>query len=111
MCIVADLNKLNDEIKERRVLAPKELDVIHGKLQDLIHFVEFEKYSASEGAKILKQIKILRQKRRELKREIELMDKVFLNIDKSVQSANRDCHYYYRSDVVKETVGREDLRI
>lgn len=47
---------------------------IDKQINDILHFIEFEKFSACEGYKLCKALKELRLKRREVKNELELIN-------------------------------------
>lgn len=47
---------------------------IDKQISDILHFIEFERFSACEGFKLCKALKELRLKRREIKNELELIN-------------------------------------
>lgn len=47
---------------------------IDKQISDILHFIEFEKFSACEGFKLCRALKELRLKRREVKNELELIN-------------------------------------
>ena len=61
------IREIEAEIRKEMKTLSVVLGDIDGKVNDILHFIEFEKYSASEGAKLLKQLKSLRQERRDVK--------------------------------------------
>ena len=47
---------------------------IDKQISDILHFIEFEKFSACEGFKLCKALKELRLKRRDIKNQLELIN-------------------------------------
>lgn len=52
----------------------KEESNLDKQISDILHFIEFEKFSASEGFKLCKALKELRLKRRAVKNELEIIN-------------------------------------
>lgn len=56
------------------------------QISDILHFIEFNSFSASEGYKLCKALKELRLKRREVKNELELIN--IINMHNCTHIAN-----------------------
>lgn len=73
--------------------------------QDILHFIEFEKYDAPTGSKILKKLKEIRQRRREIKDEYEELQSILRKMK------NAGLHNYIRPNksYVYRTTTLEDI--
>ncbi|MBU5342300.1 hypothetical protein [Caldifermentibacillus hisashii] len=65
--IYVNLPKRYDEVK--REIKQSELEI-----EDLEHVLEFSNFNASDGYKLAKELKEVRQRRRTLKNELELLE-------------------------------------
>lgn len=71
--IINDLsNKISTLQGNKEWLLEQESN-IDKQISDILHFIEFEKFSASEGFKLCKALKELRLKRRDVKNELEII--------------------------------------
>lgn len=94
-----DLTKRRDELSEQ-------LKQYDHQEQDLLHFIENEKYDAVVMVKVFKQLKENRQIRREIKIEIDQLNSMGSLIGRSRlhQFAQKD--YTYRTDILADTAHR-----
>lgn len=71
--------KLNDFELDLRIRY-NELDRLKSECdlaeQDILHYIEFEKYDAATGAKLLKRLKEVRRERRSIKNEYEELQSI-----------------------------------
>lgn len=62
-----------------------ELDTMKGEYdmqeQDILHYIEFEKYDAATGSKLLKRLKEIRIGRREIKNEYEDLQSILRRLN------------------------------
>jgi len=85
---LVNLNGLAKEAEERRNILISQLSEVNKEICDLSHYIEFCTFNASQGYKACKIFKDLRQKRRKIKNELEIVDYI-LN-KKMVESASED---------------------
>ena len=82
--------KLLQENEERFSELVDELSMTDKKTDYWLHYIEFNNVPVTQGYKIIKELKRLREKRRIIKNDLELM-KVFKdNEQKMVNSKNRE---------------------
>lgn len=62
-----------DEIEKYNLSLSQQLSIIESKQQDLLHYIENNKINTFGCYKIVKELKDIRQKRRKIKNDIELM--------------------------------------
>lgn len=89
----ADIKKKKDELLE-------ELSKCDLEQEDILHFIEFEKYDAITMVKLVKKLKDVRQRRRVVKDKYQAVQIVHDRLKGQVK--NEDRNYNYRSDIVKE---------
>ena len=85
----------------------KQREELKGKLcrcdleqEDILHFIEFEKYDAITMVKLVKKLKNVRQRRREIKDQYQVAQMMCDRLKN--QSKNEDRSYNYRTDITKE---------
>ena len=79
------MNKFEDSKEE----LTKELSNCDLREQDILHYIESEKFNSVDGYKLAKKIKEIRQERRKVKNQLNLI-KVFQdNSNKMINSSNR----------------------
>lgn len=102
------IREIEAEIRKEMKTLSVVLGDIDGKVNDILHFIEFEKYSASEGARLLKQLKSLRQERRDVKdRHSELHSDLSRVKTMSFRERKKENRCYHnRSTIIKDTIGR-----
>lgn len=61
---------------------------IDKQISDILHFIEFERFSASEGYKLCKALKELRLKRRDVKNELELINIINVHTCNNIANGN-----------------------
>ena len=95
------------QLAERYNTLSQKVGAIDMKINDIMHFLENEKYDAVVMVKITKQLKDLRKERRTLKVEREQIQA----LRDVIKSRNLDSFakkgYTYRTDVLKDLVGIE----
>ena len=104
------INNLEAEWRKRKKELTKEYEQYNNKQQDLLHAIEFEKYSASQGARMLKTLKELRAERRAVDNELEEVKDLLqrFNNGKLLSYTPKTAKKYtYRTDVVQEIIGKK----
>lgn len=104
------INNLELELRKRKKELTKKYEECNNKQQDLLHAIEFEKYSASQGAKMLKVLKELRAERRAVDNELEEVKELlqrFSNGKLLSYTPKTAKKYTYRTDVVQEIIGKK----
>lgn len=71
-----DLEELSKKIRQRRKELNSELSKIDKEISDIRHYIEFYPLSASKGYKMAKMLKDCLIKRREIKNESEVLDRI-----------------------------------
>lgn len=81
MCHATKLNEYVSNLRKRF----KELDKFKSDYdlaeQDILHYIEFEKYDAATGSRLLKKLKEVRISRREIKDEYEELQSILHKIN------------------------------
>lgn len=83
--IVEKLDKIDDYSDS---LSDK-LSVIDSKLQDLLHYIENNKINVLWCYRMIKEIKMLREERRKIKNDMELLSKYSEQKNKIISKENR----------------------
>lgn len=83
--IVEKLDKIDDYSDS---LSDK-LSVVDSKLQDLLHYVENNKINVLWCYRMIKEIKMLREERRKIKNDMELLSKYSEQKNKIISKENR----------------------
>lgn len=83
--IVEKLDKIDDYSDS---LSDK-LSVIDSKLQDLLHYIENNKINVLWCYRMVKEIKMLREERRKIKNDMELLSKYSEQKNKIISKENR----------------------
>lgn len=89
----------------------EQVKIIDSAQQDFLHFIEFGAYTETESIIIMRNLKELRKKRRELKDKVESL----FHIKKHLKQAEQtNCgfppkHYSYRV-LQPETIKKEELK-
>lgn len=65
------------------------LSVVDSKLQDLLHYIENNKINVLWCYRMIKEIKVLREERRKIKNDMELLSKYNENKNKIISKENR----------------------
>ncbi len=69
-----ELNGLVNEAETRRKDLVSKLKDVEGRQQDILHYIEFCSLNACQGYKAYKQLKDIRQERRKIKNELEVIE-------------------------------------
>lgn len=76
--------------------------------EDILHFLEFEKYSGSTMMKITKRLKDVRRRRRIIKTEFEelqsILDKTKL---KTIKAADKNKTYTYKTAILQDITDKK----
>lgn len=83
--IVEKLDKIDDYSDS---LSDK-LSVVDSKLQDLLHYIENNKINVLWCYRMIKEIKVLREERRKIKNDMELLSKYSEQKNKIISKENR----------------------
>lgn len=83
--IVDKLDKIDDYSDS---LSDK-LSVVDSKLQDLLHYIENNKINVLWCYRMIKEIKVLREERRKIKNDMELLSKYSEQKNKIISKENR----------------------
>ena len=76
-CLQGTINDLSDQLTTLKGNKDWLLDMeseVDKEISDIMHFIEFNNFSASDGYKLCKAIKDLRLRRRKIKNELELIN-------------------------------------
>lgn len=74
--IYEKLESLGEDIRERKKQLGAELSKVDKEITDIKHYIEFYPLSASKGYQMAKLLKDCLIKRREIKNEIEILEKI-----------------------------------
>ena len=105
-----DLKSLILKLRQRKNQLNKEYQVLNDKQQDLLHAIEFERYNAAQGAKILKRLKALRAERRIVSNELEEIKSILERFDENkindvlLKSSKK---YTYRTNIISDIFGKQ----
>lgn len=94
MGYVNEYNEYLNRIKERQQELSALLSQVDLEEQDLLHYLEFEKCNAATLAKITKELKNVRIKRRAIKNEFEEIQKVRCRLGKELKVAYEKTYTY-----------------
>ena len=83
--IVAKLDKIDDYSNSLN----DKLSVVDSKLQDLLHYIENNKINVLWCYRMIKEIKVLREERRKIKNDMELLSKYSEQKNKIISKENR----------------------
>lgn len=105
-----DLKSLILKLRQRKNQLNKEYQVLNDKQQDLLHAIEFERYNAAQGARILKRLKALRAERRIISNELEEVKSILERFDENktndvlLKSSKK---YTYRTNIISDIFGKQ----
>lgn len=93
-----DIDKMKEEIKElsndfsllkgNKEWLTDEESKIDKQISDILHYIEFYTFSASDGYKLCKALKELRLRRREIKNELELINIISVHTCNNIANGN-----------------------
>ena len=83
--IITKLNELNKYYEE----LPQQLGIQDSKEQDILHYIEDNKISAFEAYRLIKELKKVRDERRVIKNNYELLQVFNSNKNKIINQSNR----------------------
>ena len=99
---IAQYNSYVQEIGNRKNELEKELSRFDKQTADLLHFLEFEKCDAVKMMKITKKLKLIRQERRCVKEELQVVCQIYERTKKPVGFTSKAGNEKYNTSVVKE---------
>lgn len=86
-----ELESTGRKIRERRHELVTELSNVDKEITDIEHYIEFYSLSASRGYKVSKMLKDCFQRRREIKDEIEMLNRIsVMNVGHIANGKGRD---------------------
>lgn len=104
------LNLLIGEMQCRHKTLNAELSDFDKQQKDILHIVECGKYSASEGATMLKTLKNLRRRRREIKDELRelniIMSKMSSGLLPKIEPIKKNNTYVLKSNILASIIGK-----
>ena len=103
--IYSELEKIGSEMRGERQKLRSELSVVDKEITDIEHYLEFYAISASKGYKISKMLKDRFVIRREIKNELESIDRI------SVMNLGHIANGKGRNDLSKLTDKRYNPRV
>jgi len=108
---VAKFIEIRESLEQEKIRLESKMSEVDGKLQDILHFVEFGRYNAPDGARLLKELKRLRKERRDLKEEYSSIHSAYDKVKgvKFKEESHTEKTYTFRSDVVKNVIGRQQF--
>ena len=95
---VKDYNEFLDKVKKRKQTLNTQLSYSDLQIQDLLHYLEFNKCSAVTSAKITKKLKEIRIERRLVKAEYDELNSVDMVSKKSKYVNNKD--YTFKTNIM-----------
>lgn len=107
MDCIKQINDLSSQLQSRYDQLNKlksDYDLIE---QDILHYIEFEKYDAIAGAKLLKKLKEIRIERRKIKTEYEDTQSILGRLKNAgLHNYSRpEKHYTYRTVSIERILG------
>lgn len=106
--IFDDLEKLSIDIKKRGSELSSELSKVDKEITDIQHYIEFYPLSASNGYKMAKMLKDCFVKRRKIKDELEMLNRIssmnigFIGSGKGRDAINKLFDKHYKPRILKE---------
>lgn len=100
--IISAIDTLN-KFEDRKNLLVNSLSELDLEQQDLLHYIENEKFNAVDGYKLSKKIKEIRTERRKVKNELAMISIFEANSNKLINLDNRR--------FLIATLGKENKRI
>lgn len=86
--IINSINVLN-EFEDSKDQLVQELSTCDLKEQDILHYIELEKFNCVDGYKLAKKLKEIRQERRKIKDKLDLINIFQNHSNKLINSSNR----------------------
>ena len=91
------------EIKERKKHLLGELSIVDQKRDDVLHFLELEKYDAIAMMKAAKKLKVLSKERRIIKEELSLIEHIYAKLSPPIPNKiYKPATERYSTDVVND---------
>ena len=96
---IAKATKILNEIDDYGNSLENKLEIVNGKIQDLLHYIENNKINILWCYSVIRQIKSLREERRKIKNDIELFAKYNDNRAKLLAKNGRK---YLEGEMIKK---------
>ena len=106
--IFDELEKMSIDVKKRRSELNSELSRVDKEITDIRHYIEFYPLSASKGYKMAKMMKDCLVRRRAIKDELEMLNRVstmnigFIGNGKGRDTINKLSDKHYKPRILKE---------
>lgn len=103
-------NELLGEIKTELRRLNGALSAVDSERSDILHFYEFETYDAITMVKLAKKLKLVQQKRREIKHELAAVQATYDRLKKGSAIAIKPIvkNVTYKTDVIKEFLDSDE---
>lgn len=102
MNVIEELKNVVDKLDildEYSSTLNEELSKVDCKMQDLLHYIEFNKISVKWCYRMMKEMKNLREQRRKIKNDMELLSKYTEQKNKLLSSDNRK---FFMAEIYKK---------
>ena len=111
MNVVQEINDFTAKIRNRYSELHKKNSEYDLSEQDILHYIEFEKYDAVAGSRILKKLKEIRIERRKIKDEFESLQSVMSKLTNSglLKHKRPNKKYTYRTVTLESLFGGESI--
>ena len=96
---IAKATKILNEIDDYGNSLENKLEIVNGKIQDLLHYIENNKINILWCYSVIRQIKSLREERRKIKNDIELFAKYN---DNRAKLLARNGRKYLEGEMIKK---------
>lgn len=114
---IEQLQDIMKNISDRETFLQKELSKIDSEREDILHYIELSKYNAVQGWKLLKTLKEVSQKRRNIKEELGYLSSInskipYDSICSSIsrkEKKNLDKMYKFRTNIIEEILDKWKL--
>lgn len=100
MNYVEEFNKYVQFISDKYTELSKQLSKVDSEQDDILHFLELETYDAITMMKITKKLREVRERRREIKNELSIIQTIHCRIGKSNVSGKTPSVYTFKTDVL-----------
>ena len=103
-----NLEKVTKDLKEQRILLQSELSKVDKEISDIRHYIEFYPLNACQGYKAAKMMKDCLIRRRAIKNEMEVIDRIavmnvsFIGSGRGRIKLTQERDKHYRPRVLKE---------
>lgn len=106
---IEEFNQYLDTIRKRHAELNKELSEYDLEQEDILHFLELETYDAVTMVKVSKRLKEIRQKRREIKNELSMIQAIHARIGNNNLKYTTPNTYSFRTDILNDLVKKKKI--